>query len=314
MNRIVLLALLMSISLQAIAHMTVKTDHVDVNLWSMPGDEASDKIDEIKRFEEVQVIETKDLANGETWYRVNLRRLPNWREEDKTGWVNAKFFNDIDTPVDDDQPKGNEANCPELAGKTNLGVHQQITDIKGVTSKIDSQDLDAKSVRPGTKNSRMAPSAGSNQKPISRRGSQSHGFIWPTAGVVRSGFGMRRHPVTGVVKMHNGTDISGNSGKDVVAAKTGVVKTSKSGCQTGVKKCNGGAGNMIIIDHQDGTMTKYMHLSPGCKLAPEGSKVEQGQKIACVGSTGESTGPHLHFGVVQNGRYINPLTVLPKRN
>jgi murein DD-endopeptidase MepM/ murein hydrolase activator NlpD len=285
--RLILLAIILCCIPIVTFARTVKTNHVDVNLWSEPGRDSAEKLDQIQRYEEVEVRDTKKLANGETWIKVELRRLPGWRATSKTGWVDAKFFNEITTPVSDDQP-----------------------------SEIDSADKDCKSNQPNLKGAtkpfkEIAKSIDREQKTVGPKSSK--GFIWPTVGTVRSGFGMRRHPITGVVKLHNGTDIAGNNAKPVLAAQSGTVRTAQGGCQTGVKSCNGGAGNFIVIDHGNGTQTKYLHLNPSCPLPKNGASVQQGDTIACVGSTGASTGPHLHFGVVLNGKYVNPLTVLPQR-
>lgn len=137
-------------------------------------------------------------------------------------------------------------------------------------------------------------------------------FVWPVSGVLRSGFGMRRHPIKKIVKLHNGIDISGNNERPIVAAKSGTVTNSTSGCVTGDRSCNNGAGNFVVIDHGDGTMTKYLHLNPKCDLAILG-QIKQGDVLGCVGATGGATGPHLHFIVLINGKPVNPLLHLPKR-
>ena len=122
---------------------------------------------------------------------------------------------------------------------------------------------------------------------------------WPVPSSTRvtSPFGYRTHPVTGEKsKMHNGIDIGAGTGSKVVSAEDGTVITayfSKS------------AGNYVIIQHANGLQTHYMHNSR--LLVSAGQKVKRGQVIALVGSTGLSTGPHLHFGVKQNGSWINPM-------
>ena len=263
---------------------TIKTNHFDVNLWSEPNRETADKIGKIERYEEVEVLGTKKRSNGQIWRKVLLRRSPGWRAHDRIGWVDSKFFTEIgDVNSDDESQTEFEASdCKEC---------------RKPRSSKRSKNLDHLSA--------VADS-------ITKKRSKS-GFIWPVSGVIRSAFGMRRHPITGMVKLHNGIDIAGNNGKPVLAAKAGKVISSRRGCVTGQKSCNGGAGNIIVIDHGDGTQTKYMHLNPSCSLARQGSSVQQGQKIACVGSTGASTGPHLHFSVLVHGRYVNPLTMLNKR-
>lgn len=264
---------------------TVKTNHSDVNLWSGAGRPSHETIGSIKRYEEIQVLATKRLKNGEVWYRVQLRRFPGWRKQEQTGWVDAKFFTSIETPVTDDQPP--ESATEAQASCVNCAVSAKSAPIP----KQQTDDIAAVG------------------KAISSKG----GFAWPVGGYVRSGFGNRRHPIKGVVKLHKGTDISGNAGAKVKAAKGGVVEVSAGGCKTGRKSCNKGAGNMVTINHGDGTKTRYFHLSPGCRLPKRGTRVSQGAILGCVGATGAVTGPHLHFEVIKNGKWINPLTVLPKR-
>lgn len=265
---------------------TVKTNHSDVNLWSGAGRSTHETVGRINRYEEIQVLSTKRLRNGEVWYRVQLRRFPGWRKQVQTGWVDAKFFTSIDTPVVDDQPAESvteaQASCVNCVtgGRSSAPVPNQRTDdIAAVGAAIRNEG----------------------------------GFAWPVGGYVRSGFGYRRHPIKGVVKLHRGTDISGNAGAKVKAAKSGVVEFSAGGCKTGRKSCNDGAGNMVTINHGDGTTTRYFHMSPGCRLPKRGARVSQGDILGCVGATGAVNGPHLHFEVIKNGKWINPLAVLPKR-
>ena len=125
-------------------------------------------------------------------------------------------------------------------------------------------------------------------------------MLWPVAAsgtVITSNFGMREHPIQGVVKQHTGLDIAGvPSGTPVVAAADGVVTYAG---------WLGGYGNCVMINHGDGVVTLYGHGSE--ILTTVGTEVKQGDVILAVGSTGNSTGPHLHFEVRVNGQYTNPL-------
>ena len=125
-------------------------------------------------------------------------------------------------------------------------------------------------------------------------------MLWPVAAsgtVITSQFGIREHPIQGVVKQHTGLDIGGaDTGTPVVAAADGVV--SYAGWL-------GGYGNCVMINHGNGVVTLYGHGSK--VVASVGQEVKQGDTILEVGSTGNSTGPHLHFEVRINGQYVNPL-------
>lgn len=115
-----------------------------------------------------------------------------------------------------------------------------------------------------------------------------------------SGFGMRRHPVSRRVRMHTGSDWAAPRGTPILAAGTGIVE------QAGRK---GGNGNFVRIRHANGFTTTYSHMSRYAKGMRPGIKVRQGQVIGYVGSTGVSTGPHLHFEVHVNSRQVNPMTI-----
>ena len=122
-------------------------------------------------------------------------------------------------------------------------------------------------------------------------------FIWPcpASSRVTSGFGGRNSPIEGASANHQGIDIGAASGSSVLAAASGTVVISTYSYS---------AGNYLMINHGGGVYTVYMHCSQ--LLASEGQSVIQGQTIAKVGSTGYSTGPHLHFGIRANGQYVNP--------
>jgi len=127
-------------------------------------------------------------------------------------------------------------------------------------------------------------------------------FRWPLASKfsnITSKFGYRTHPVTGIYKLHTGVDIasSGINGSAIYAAKGGTVL--KAGH-------NRGYGNYVLIDHGGGYATLYGHAST--ISVSVGQTVAKGDVIAAVGSTGYSTGPHLHFEIIKNGEYTNPLS------
>ena len=111
-----------------------------------------------------------------------------------------------------------------------------------------------------------------------------------------SSFGMRKHPIDGFNKMHKGTDFAAPMGTPIMASGDGKIK--KAGW------CGGG-GNCIVIKHNSTYQTVYAHMSKFAKGIRKGVKVKQGQTIGYVGSTGKSTGPHLHYEVIINGKKVN---------
>ncbi|WP_440916892.1 M23 family metallopeptidase [Candidatus Pelagibacter sp.] len=115
-----------------------------------------------------------------------------------------------------------------------------------------------------------------------------------------SSFGMRKHPIDGFNKMHRGTDFAAPMGTPIMASGDGVIK--KAGW------CGGG-GNCVVIKHNSTYQTVYAHMSKFAKGIRKGTRIKQGQTIGYVGSTGKSTGPHLHYEVIVNGKRINSQTL-----
>ncbi|WP_037462323.1 M23 family metallopeptidase [Sphingobium herbicidovorans] len=120
----------------------------------------------------------------------------------------------------------------------------------------------------------------------------------PVRGRMSSGFGMRRHPILGYRRMHAGIDFAAAYGSPIYAATDGVVSYSGR---------HGGHGNYVRLEHGNGLATGYAHMSR--TAARYGQRVRQGQVIGYVGSSGLSTGPHLHYELYRSGRTINPLSV-----
>lgn len=165
-------------------------------------------------------------------------------------------------------------------------------DLKAQESKI--QQLEAEIKRREEEARKAAEAAGKSYKTVSL-GNIS--FIWPcpSSSRITSGFGGRSSPTEGASSNHQGIDIGASSGSAIIAAASGTVVVSTYSYS---------AGNYIMLSHGGGVYTVYMHCSQ--LLVSEGQEVSQGQTIAKVGSTGYSTGPHLHFGVRTGGRYVDP--------
>lgn len=129
-------------------------------------------------------------------------------------------------------------------------------------------------------------------------GEQREGLMKPVPGAMSSGFGMRRHPILGYRRMHSGLDFRARHGTPIVAVTDGRVSSAGRA---------GGCGIAVRLSHGGGLQTRYCHMS---RLAVNrGMNVRRGQIIGYVGSTGLSTGPHLHYEMYRNGRAINPASV-----
>lgn len=115
--------------------------------------------------------------------------------------------------------------------------------------------------------------------------------MWPTSGRISQNFSW----------YHQAVDIANKSSPDILASQTGTVTRAGWG---------GGYGNMVVVDHGNGYQTLYAHMVTGSVVVQVGQKINQGQKIGVMGSTGRSTGTHLHFEVISSGGKLNPLTVL----
>lgn len=147
----------------------------------------------------------------------------------------------------------------------------------------------------------------SNQKPSSKTGNTvtsntkvpSGYYMRPVPGVITSPYGSRRGG------FHYGIDMRGTRGTPVIAAASGIVVEVVNGCVEGRRSCGGRYGNYILIEHPNGTSTRYAHLSKVSVFV--GKQVSQGEQIGKVGNTGRSSGPHLHFQIENsNGSTMRP--------
>ena len=138
-------------------------------------------------------------------------------------------------------------------------------------------------------------------KPTEEEKNESSDVVWRSpllrSSYVTSAYGMRYHPISGKYKMHHGVDLYSFEGDPIVATRGGVVTTADYQA--------GGAGYYVTINHGDGFSSTYMHMTH--YEVKKGDYVTAGQVIGYVGSTGGSTGPHLHFGIFYNGSSVNPV-------
>jgi murein DD-endopeptidase MepM/ murein hydrolase activator NlpD len=117
---------------------------------------------------------------------------------------------------------------------------------------------------------------------------------------ISSGFGMRRHPILGYDKLHPGTDFAAPTGTPIYAASAGTVEVAAE---------RGAAGNFVRIAHENGWRTQYLHLNAFAPGIAPGVSVSQGQQIGEVGTTGRSTGPHLHYEIITDAGKVDPLSI-----
>ncbi len=165
-------------------------------------------------------------------------------------------------------------------------------DINSYTQQLKAKEREAQRIESQIK-ALLAQQNQSSQPAVA-----SSGYVWPcpASKYITSYFGRRVHPVYGTVKVHNGLDIGGPNGCNIIAANSGTVIVSEY---------SSSFGNYIVINHGNGVTTLYAHMS--ARLVSVGANVTKGQVIGKEGSTGVSTGPHLHFEVAVNGVRCDPL-------
>ena len=203
-----------------------------------------------------------------------------------------------------------------LKSQKQAKVNSLTAEEKEIQSKIDEYDAETKKMKKLESEAlakekaaeeearKKAAASSSSSSSASSRSSSSvskgYGqFMWPvpSSHSISSPYGYRVHPIYGTKKFHSGIDIPAPTGTTIVAADSGTVILASYGY-------NGGYGNYVIISHGNGYTTRYAHCSS--LSVSVGQQVSKGQKIAAVGSTGASTGPHCHFEVRINGETQNP--------
>jgi murein DD-endopeptidase MepM/ murein hydrolase activator NlpD len=216
------------------------------------------------------------------------------RSEERLRRVEDKARAGVNEPAKLDNMK-QAAQQPSLVRKTSLSYPTRTGNESAAT-------------RPALTNDIVIISRAEETSPVRKLGTSKVGAaatnipsIWPVVGTLRSGVGMRNNPFGGSsVEFHKGQDISAPSGTPVNATADGIVVIARW-----VK----GYGNGIYIDHGNGISTRYGHLSRIDVI--EGQTIKRGQHLGLVGSTGRSTGPHLHYEVRINGQPTSPLPYLP---
>ncbi len=208
----------------------------------------------------------------------------------KDGMLSAGFGGEVFTDMLDQQ-YADQASATGSLGLANLialdlGAEEQ--ELPGATPKGDLAAL-----RRGL----GMRAFGANAAQL--RGPTSQGFAMPVVGRVSSPYGMRQLDHEDEPRLHEGIDFAAPEGTPIRAARDGVVEFA------GVR---GGYGNTVVVDHGDGTKSLYAHAS--VLNVREGQRVRKGAEIAQVGSTGHSTGPHLHFEVRRNGEAVDPTSLL----
>ena len=198
-----------------------------------------------------------------------------------------------------------QANLEELISTKESEINRYSGDIKNKEKAIAEYEADI-ALENDTIKALEAALAEERKKLLAQNGSEKiiydgGMFKWPAPSYTRisSDFGWRIHPTLGVEKFHNGVDMAAPGGSPILAAYDGEVIASGY---------NSSMGNYIMINHGGGLITIYMHAS--ALYVSQGTMVARGEKIAAVGTTGRSTGNHLHFGVRLNGEYVSPWNYL----
>ena len=252
--------------------------------------------DMLSRLEIIQQVMTYDENLVDTYTALKdevaaaKESLESDRQEQKEYMANLQIKkSELDDQLAESQAIYNSLNGNLAAQQAEANKVEEKKDYLNYEIRMMSQKEAAKS---------QASSGSSSSSSSSGGGSFSGSFQWPLPGhsTITSPYGYRTHPITGKYKLHTGTDISAPNGTAILAAGGGTV----------VKSCMTTAyGNYVIVNHGGGVMTAYAHMSR--RSVSVGDKVSAGQQLGCVGSTGWSTGNHLHFEVIVNGSFTNPM-------
>lgn len=205
-------------------------------------------------------------------------------------------YDAVNTLVEDklEQVDAYKAEIARLEGNKNI-YEDEIEEQTAIIAELEKKAAAAEPQTPS--NSTTSSSSSSSNSNTSSGGA----FVWPvpSSSIVTSDYGYRNHPSSGRYSFHSGIDIGAPTGAQILAASGGTVTSAG---------WNSSMGNYVMISHGNGLITVYMHAS--VLSVSTGQSVSAGQQIALVGSTGDSTGPHLHFSVRLNGAYVSPWNYL----
>jgi murein DD-endopeptidase MepM/ murein hydrolase activator NlpD len=242
-------------------------------------------------------VETADLKRESKIHKIQVDKLGQQVKEFSTEMSRLERFanklrvitdlGDSPAPVEKDWGVGGPYGLSAQSFSTSL-ERETVSMVERLTGNLEELDQQAKTQAVSLQ---QLDEFFKNQKSFL----SSTPSIWPTRGWVTSGFGLRKSPFTGRKEKHKGWDIGARLGSTIRATADGVVRVSGR---------ESGYGKMLEIDHGYGITTRYGHNSKN--LVKVGDRIKRGDKIALVGSTGRSTGPHLHYEVRLSGVPVNP--------
>ncbi len=243
------------------------------------------KLDEYAAIRQ-KVVDTETQLNNEQAELLSMKEEATAKQQSIQKLLNAKNqeLANYNHKLKSEQEKaiGAQNKIDDLQAE----IKKQEANIAAMEKEIERQEAEAR---------KKAEAEGKTYKTRTLSG----GLIWPcpASSRITSTFGSRESPTEGASSYHKGIDIGAATGSKVIAAASGEVV---------IATYSASAGNYVMISHGSGVYTVYMHMSS--IAVSEGQEVSQGQTIGAVGSTGYSTGSHLHFGVRKNGSYVDPMS------
>lgn len=287
----------------------------DINVKSSELKIATDKLDE--QYDKYKLRVRAMYENGETSYLDVVLGSENFVDMISRVEIISQIvdydkklvteFNETKTNIQNTKTALENSKAEEVAIKSKLSEKKSSLNAKSNKSQALLSNLNsdkAKSKAEWEKADKLELKLQAEIQEIARKlAANSNGsyvggeFLWPTPGYnkITSNFGYRKHPILGYNKLHSGMDIGAASGSKILAVNSGTVVKSTF---------NDSYGNYVMVDHGGGIVTLYAHMSS--RNVKTGDVVARGQQIGKVGSTGWSTGPHLHIEVIKNGNYVDP--------